>query len=259
MYTEHKLKTMPILLTNISQIPKDKKVIVFDLDGTLVESKTDLDMEMAGLLTELLKNKKVAVIGGQSFDGFKKHLLDRLPASVRLDNLYILPVNGGSFYEYKKSRWEQIYSDNLTEEEKQKIWQVFDGEGISRGLAEDRGSQVTFSALGQVAPLEEKMKWQQEHDSERATLATKLREKLPDMEVRTAGLTSIDITRQGINKKYGIEQLASRLGIQPSDILFVGDAFEPDGNDHPVLDSGAVCFKVNSPEDTKRLISSLSS
>src|SRR3989344_5231033 len=113
---------MPILLTNISQIPKDKKVIVFDL-------------EMAGLLTELLKNKKVAVIGGQSFDGFKKHLLDRLPASVRLDNLYILPVNGGSFYEYKKSRWEQIYSDNLTEEEKQKIWQVFDGEGISRGLA----------------------------------------------------------------------------------------------------------------------------
>ena len=41
-----------------------KKLIVFDLDGTLAESKSSLDVEMASLLTALLGVVKVAVISG---------------------------------------------------------------------------------------------------------------------------------------------------------------------------------------------------
>ena len=39
-----------------------KKLIVFDLDGTLAESKSSLDAEMAKLLNTLLSITKVAVI-----------------------------------------------------------------------------------------------------------------------------------------------------------------------------------------------------
>ena len=41
-----------------------KKVIVLDLDGTLTESKSNLDKEMASLLCALLEKRKIAVMGG---------------------------------------------------------------------------------------------------------------------------------------------------------------------------------------------------
>ena len=50
---------MKNLITKIEEVHKDKKVIVFDLDGTLAESKMLVDAEMSGLLTELLKQRKL--------------------------------------------------------------------------------------------------------------------------------------------------------------------------------------------------------
>ena len=41
-----------------------KKLIVFDLDGTLAESKSSLDGEMSALFHDLLGIVKVAVISG---------------------------------------------------------------------------------------------------------------------------------------------------------------------------------------------------
>ncbi|OGN34993.1 MAG: hypothetical protein A3I39_01575 [Candidatus Yanofskybacteria bacterium RIFCSPLOWO2_02_FULL_47_9b] len=255
---------MKNLITKIEEVHKDKKVIVFDLDGTLAESKMLVDAEMSGLLTELLKQRTVAVIGGQNFDGFKTHLLNQLPIGAARDNLFILPLNGASFYQHQGGQWRQDYSKELLAEEKEHIKdaleEVFKETGyvgpeyLYGEQVEDRGSQVTFSALGQEAPLEEKIKWSQEHHTEMIILAEKLQGKLPEMEVKIAGLTSMDVTPKGINKKFGLEQLANRLAIQTNEMLFVGDAFEPDGNDTPALASGALCFKVDSPADTKELL-----
>ena len=47
-----------------------KKLIVFDLDGTLAESKASLDAEMAALLNRLLEIVKVAVISGGDWPQF---------------------------------------------------------------------------------------------------------------------------------------------------------------------------------------------
>ncbi|MDB2497399.1 hypothetical protein N9X25_09665 [Verrucomicrobiales bacterium] len=49
-----------------------KKLIVFDLDGTLAESKSPLDEEMAALLCLLLSLIKVAIISGGDWTQFKK-------------------------------------------------------------------------------------------------------------------------------------------------------------------------------------------
>ncbi len=73
-----------------------KKLTVFDLDGTLAESKSSLDAETATLLSALLGIVKV-----------------------------------GDF------RIAETWGEQI----------------------EDRGSQITFSALGQQAPIEEKKKW----------------------------------------------------------------------------------------------------
>ena len=64
-----------------------KKLIVFDLDGTLAESKSSLDAEMSKLLGSLLRIVKVAVISGGDWPQLKKQLLSRLPPDQRLTNL----------------------------------------------------------------------------------------------------------------------------------------------------------------------------
>ena len=46
-----------------------KRLIVFDLDGTLAESKSSLDSEMTELLHKLLDIVKVAVISGGDWPG----------------------------------------------------------------------------------------------------------------------------------------------------------------------------------------------
>ena len=67
---------------------------MFDLDGTLVESKSSLDAEMSGLLHDLLGMVKVAVISGGDWPQFEKQLLSNLPHGERLVNLSILPSSG---------------------------------------------------------------------------------------------------------------------------------------------------------------------
>lgn len=134
-----------------------KKLIIFDLDGTLAESKSPIDAEMAALLRDLLGVVKVAVISGGNWPQFEQQLISGLPDDADLVNLSLLPTCGTKFYRFDFG-WKQLYSEDFTAEEKatavralrhtvesssfgvQRIW----GEQI-----EDRGSQLTFSALGQ--------------------------------------------------------------------------------------------------------------
>ena len=144
-----------------------KKLIVFDLDGTLAESKSSLDAEMAALLHDLLGIVKVAVISGGDWPQFEKQVLSNLPHDERLVNLSLLPTCGTKFFQYAGD-WKKIYSEDFTADEKEKIVSSlkkaigaagFKVEKVWGEVIEDRGSQITFSALGQQAPLEEKEKW----------------------------------------------------------------------------------------------------
>jgi len=68
------------------------KAVIFDLDGTLAESKSPLDFEMASLLHELLGIVKVAVISGGDWPQFEKQLLSNLPHDELLMELSLLPT-----------------------------------------------------------------------------------------------------------------------------------------------------------------------
>src|ERR1035441_10285233 len=64
------------------------------------------------------------------------------------------------------------------------------------GYHQDRGSQITFSALGQQAPLEEKKKWDPDF-AKRKKIKAILDKLIPEFSVRMGGATSVDITKTG--------------------------------------------------------------
>jgi phosphomannomutase len=241
-----------------------KKLIVFDLDGTLAASKSAIDDEMAGLLTALLRVEKVAIISGGDLPQFQTQVIARLPQSDLLDNLSLLPTCGTRFYQYKDG-WQKLYSEDLSDAQKQKIIAALNDAVAKSGFAatktwgetiEDRESQITYSALGQQAPLDEKSKWDPDF-AKRQKIKALLDASLPDFSVRLGGTTSIDITLPGIDKAYGIGKLRDILGITIAEMIYVGDALFPGGNDYPARSTGAVCIQVRDPNESKRVIEAI--
>jgi phosphomannomutase len=236
-----------------------KKLVVFDLDGTLAESKSSLDAEMSGLLHDLLGIVKVAVISGGGWPQFEKQLLSNLPHDERLMNLSLLPTCGTKFYRYESAEWKKLYSEDFTASEKEKIISSlnkaigaagFTVEKTWGEVIEDRGSQITFSALGQQAPLEEKNKWDPDY-AKRKKIKAILDTYIPEFSVQMGGSTSIDVTKPGIDKAYGIGKLRDLLGISLKEMIYIGDALFAGGNDYPVKEAGVVSIPVRGPNETK--------
>jgi HAD superfamily hydrolase (TIGR01484 family) len=242
-----------------------KRLIVFDLDGTLAESKSSIDAEMSGLLHELLDIIKVAVISGGDWPQFEKQVLSKLPHDGCLENLSLLPTCGTKFYEYAAGDWGKIYSEDFTDDEKKQIigsmTKAIEETGFKEKKVwgetiEDRGSQITFSALGQQAPLEEKIKWDPDF-TKRKKIKTILDTFIPGFSVRLGGATSIDVTKPGIDKAYGIGKLRDTLGIAIHEMIFIGDALFPGGNDYPAEKAGVVSIRVKNPTESKRVIETI--
>lgn len=241
-----------------------KQLIVFDLDGTLAPSKSSIDDEMAALLEKLLGVVRVAVISGGDLPQFQQQLIARLPAGGELANLSLLPTCGTKFFRYDGG-WQKLYSEDLSAEQKRRIVAALDAAVDAAGLRapktwgpaiEDRGSQITYSALGQQAPLEEKERWDPDF-AKRKRIQALLATSLSDFSVRFGGTTSIDVTLPGIDKAYGIRKLRDVLNVAIEAMIYIGDALFPGGNDEPARTTGADCIQVRDPNETKRVIEAI--
>lgn len=234
------------------------RLVAFDLDDTLAPSKTAIDPRIGDLLIALAERVQVAIISGGQLQQFRSQVVDRLPVSDALANLHLLPTCGTQYYRIADGELETVYAHALTDDEKQRALTAVEDEAKRLGLwesetwgdiLEDRGSQITFSALGQAAPVPAKSAWDPTGEKKN-TLRDAVAARLPDLEVRSGGSTSVDITRRGIDKAYGMARLAEQTGISLDDMLFVGDRLDEHGNDYPVLAMGVACHAVEGWEDT---------
>lgn len=251
----------------MSPVPR---LVSFDLDDTLAPSKSPVDPAMLAVFARLLDRTTVAVISGGNFEQFRAQLLDRLDHYEGADEdalgrLHLLPTCGTRYERRENGAWRTVYRENLTAAERDSAFAALREEAERLGLwesetwgeiLEDRGSQVTFSALGQRAPVEEKQAWDPD-GSKKSALRAAVAARLPDLEVRSGGSTSVDITRRGIDKAYGMRKLEEHTGIPLDEMLFVGDRLDPDGNDYPVKAMGVACRAVEGWEDTVAFLEEL--
>jgi hydroxymethylpyrimidine pyrophosphatase-like HAD family hydrolase len=112
---------------------------------------------------------------------------------------------------------------------------------------------VSLSALGQQAPTEAKREWDPDHAKRQAIVAIAA-PLLSQYTLKIGGTTTIDVTKKGIDKAYGVRKLSEYLQEPISDMLFVGDALFPGGNDEIVKESGIETREVKNPADTARVI-----
>ena len=241
--------------------------MIFDLDGTLTQSKTAIDDEMSSLLCRLLEKKIVAIVSGGSYSQFKKQFFPCFKCETALfKNLALFPTSGASGYLYRDGSWRKIYEHALNNDEKEDIKNAFGAafraidysqpQKTYGAVIEDRGSQITFSALGQEAPLQEKEEWNKKKDR-RLEIKKELEKRLPDFKVRLGGLTSIDITRKNIDKAYAVGKVTDIFNLSTNEMVFAGDALYEGGNDSEVVRAGISAVPVSGPEETKHFIKTL--
>ncbi len=222
---------------------------------------------MLAVFARLLERTTVAVISGGNFEQFETQLVSRLEGidEAALERLHLLPTCGTRYERREGGRWNTVYRENLGPEERDGALSALREEAERLGLwetapwgdiLEDRGSQVTFSALGQRAPISAKQTWDPD-GIKKSTLRAAVADRLPELEVRSGGSTSVDITRRGIDKAYGMRKLEEHTGIPLDEMLFVGDRLDPDGNDYPVRALGVPCRAVDGWEDTARFLEDL--
>jgi HAD superfamily hydrolase (TIGR01484 family) len=241
-----------------------KDLVAFDLDGTLAESKQPLQEPMGEALANLLDVAHVAVISGGDWPQFEKQVASRLPKRADRTKLWLMPTTGTKLYRFD-DEWRAVYAELFEEDEKQKILKAFDESLEATGFVpeqtwgeriEDRGSQITFSALGQEAPIDAKHSWDPDF-AKRKVIQADLRQRLPGLSINMGGATSIDITREGVDKAYGLKKLSDASGIALDKMMFIGDAIFPGGNDYPAEQLGLDVVKVKNVDGTLAAIAGI--
>ena len=262
----------------LSTAPDDivPRLVAFDLDETLAPSKSPLPAAMAAALRALLDVVPVCVISGGRFTQFHDQVLAHLDATGdQLSRLHLMPTCGTRYYVHvpqaaaadgiSSDGWRLVYAHDFTPAQVDRGFAIVEAEARRLGLweertwgeiLENRGSQITFSALGQEAPLDAKKAWDPTGEK-KGRLRDAVAARLPELEVRSGGSTSVDITPKGVDKAYGMVRLVEQTGIPLDDMLFVGDRLDAKGNDYPVKALGVPCRAVTGWEDTVGYVTAL--
>ena len=237
-----------------------KKIIIADVDETICESCQEVSTQIAERINSLIKKSyHFAFISGTPTNELQRMI------SSKLTEEHHLLGNTGTHYQLINSKESTIYQETLADEEKKEITEAFNklieefniqSLTTKEDQLQDRGSQITLSAIGRNAPSELKAKYDPNGEKRKVWvnfLKNILGEKY---EIKFGGTTSIDITKKGLDKEWGIRRFAQHHGFDLNEIIFFGDKIYPGGNDYPaskIVD----CVSVKNPEDCLRKLNQL--
>ncbi|EPI43656.1 HAD hydrolase family protein [Gardnerella vaginalis] len=241
-------------------------LIGFDLDNTLACSRKPMLLPMAESLSNLMNELPVAIITGGCLSLVQSQILDMLLPGTQLNHLHIMPTNGTSYYRIDSHKMLHcVYEHRINAEQTRcviaaiqqcakhmGVWKESGDPMLWGNQIEHRGSQITFSALGQLAPIEYKKAWDPTGVL-KAKLAQSIALALPEFAVRAGGDTSVDVYRRGDDKAQALRMLAQYGDFAIERITFIGDRMTPGGNDYPTAFTGALAVHVTSPTDTLKL------
>lgn len=255
----------------------DKKIFLFDMDGTLTPPRERIQGDMVRSLRDLSAIGRIGILTGSDFD----YVWDQMePAfgmgGIPVNRVDILPCNGTKKYVSSLSRkFELVHDVNMQQEIGPESyntilrhcmgwqWQImtkFQEIPYTGTFFQYRGSLLNWCPVGRSASSEERRAWVDEDTREH--IREYYSELLTDMmslsgiraTAALGGSTSVDIYPTGWDKTYGLQHYTDE------EVYFTGDKCDPGGNDWHIYeelkDTGRA-FKVETPEDTLKIINKL--
>ncbi len=240
----------------------NKRVIIADVDETICETCQEISPEMASTINSLIqKGYQFAFISGTGVGELQRMLSSKLHQEH-----HILGTTGTNYTHMRYNLGNEKYNYSFTVEEKEEIITAFnklishfkiESMTTKEDQLQDRDSQITLSAIGRKAPIELKKQYDPD-GNKRQVWAEFMRCELGEdkYDFKIGGTTSLDVTKKGLDKEWGIKKFAEHHNIPLNSILFFGDKIYPGGNDFPaskIVD----CVSVKSPQDTLKHLQQL--
>lgn len=240
------------------------EAVIFDMDGTLTESFVPPAQSVLDDLVKLAHRIPIAIMSGASFERIQRDVLERMHGS-ETTRLYVFSDGGAQSHMWQSGAWRERYNYALASQDRQIITDaikeaaaecdLFAGEHDTSRIL-DRETSVAWTAVKGNATPHEKREWDKNGEKLPKLLAA-IRKRLPDFEVVIGGKVTIDVTRKGITKAFGVEWLAKDLSLEPKNMLFIGDGFMEGGNDAIVIPTGIDTTETSGPEETLEIIEGL--
>ena len=263
---------------------REKEGYAFDMDGTITEPGQVMDLEMADALHGLIeRGHLVAIISGGGLEQVLRQcepFLDQVRLSAMADRVMLFPTGGARGYVFDRNfwnNWRKIYEYGFGSGEalrvllalrdvmeetgyftiRRKFLALFGYSDLPASwgrIVSDRGSLITFAALGEDSPSELRKAWDPNCGKRQGT-AILINMRLDGIAVaRIGGASSVDITPPGIDKGLAIREWQRLTRLDTHTIRFTGDALHPGGNDYPVVMTRVRWHLVSSLEETVALI-----
>lgn len=205
------------------------KYLFFDLDKTIAPARQPILPEMYTLLQSL--PHEIIIVSGQEVPKIKWQT-NGLPA-------FRLGQNGNHA---TKANEIELWNIPLDESHREEILAHVNKliEGIDHEInydwkpIEDRGSQITFSPIGNEAPVDLKMVYDPDRKKRDALL-----EVIPfisdDLIVKIGGSTSLDYIHKDRHKGTNVKKLIGNNNWNENECVYFGDGLFPGGNDEAVI------------------------
>jgi phosphomannomutase len=231
--------------------------IFFDLDNTLMLSRTTMATQHQALFKKLCDQKDVIVVSGAQESQIRTQIPEEIGASY-----FVLGQTGNhAVGKDTQTLWKETFTDEQTRAALDLIETIKNELQLSvkdpNDLVELRGSQISYSPIGHHEDLEKKYAFDP-GATKRLTILTNHSTDVDHLrsvgiDVVPGGTTCFDFFLAGKNKGYNVMRLIELQGWNKDECLYIGDALFPGGNDETVI--GVIpTHAVKNPDETFRFI-----
>ncbi len=206
------------------------KHLFFDMDQTIAPARQPMLEDMRSLLPAL--DRTIVIVSGSLVDQIAYQTSD-LPA-------YYLGVNGNHATDIDNNElWRNPDLEMSHRAEIQshidEIVKLLDHDlNPDWHPVEDRGAQITFSPIGNRAPVEFKKTYDPDRKKRESWLA-QVPFQSDDIMVKIGGSTSFDYVHKDRHKGANVKKLIAQMGWDPAECIYFGDGLYPGGNDEVVI------------------------
>ena len=220
-----------------------KRLLCFDLDGTLTQHRSCMPQENKDLLQKLTEKYKVIMVGAGNAPRIYNQM-EQFPVDIIAN--YGMQESAMVDGEFKIIREDTAIPDkdyfNKTCQYLREKYGYTEYAGAH--LEFHASGMVTFCLLGSGAKIEDKVVFDPDR-SKRRVLYEEVCSLFPDHVVYIGGSSSFDFAPKQYNKYDSIMKYASEHGYREDEILFVGDDFGDGGGDSHVRIKGMDYVQVD--------------
>lgn len=224
--------------------PKNKKIIAFDLDGTLTQHKTPLESENRQVLERLSEKYKLLIVGAGQCDRIFKQLNFPIDIIGNYGMQY-------SVYNKEKHSQDMIFDINIPCDKQtieKRITALREKFGFTEFFGENTefhpSGCVTFPLLGTKAPQDKKLEFDPDRKKRRPIYPYVI-EAFPEFNVFVGGSSSFDMSPKPYNKYYALDKYCRDNGFSHSEAVYAGDDYGEGGNDESVYNSDFDFIKID--------------